>query len=68
MTGYTRITVPMSKEEFFALQRIASKEYRHPRDHARYLLRMALGLTQQEPTNDKSANTLTGAGALAINS
>lgn len=46
MNEYRRIYVPLSKEEFVTLQGIASNEYRHPRDQARYLLRQALGLTE----------------------
>jgi hypothetical protein len=39
---YTRITVPLSREEFSALQASAQQEYRHPRDQARFLLRSIL--------------------------
>lgn len=46
MSEYRRIYVPLSKEEFAALQDVASKEYRGPRDQARHLLRSALGLAE----------------------
>lgn len=48
MREYTRITVPLSRDEFVALRDTAGSEYRHPRDHARYLLRQALGLTSED--------------------
>lgn len=51
MNDVTRINVPLSKDEFIALRDVALKEYRHPRDHARYLLRMALGLAEEPATN-----------------
>lgn len=40
----TRITVPVTIEEREALRALAQRELRDPRDHARYLLRQALGL------------------------
>lgn len=47
---YTRITVPLSKQEFTALQASAQQEYRHPRDQARFLLRSIL--LRDQSTND----------------
>ena len=44
MTHFTRITVPLGKDEFHALRVASDREYRHPRDQARHLLRCALGL------------------------
>ena len=41
---YTRISVPLGRDEFIALRESATGSYRHPRDQARYLLRLALGL------------------------
>lgn len=47
-----RITVPLSSDEFIALRESATDSYRHPRDQARFLLRVALGLaaTDQQAT------------------
>lgn len=42
MNDFASMVVRFSKEEFFALRDIAQKEYRHPRDQARYILRRAL--------------------------
>ncbi len=56
MSEYTRITVPLSKDEFVALRDTAGSEYRHPRDHARYLLRAALGLTGNDVQSRPNAN------------
>jgi hypothetical protein len=42
MNEFTRITVPLSRDEFFALRAAAGKEYRHPREQARWLLRQVL--------------------------
>lgn len=39
---YTRITVPLSKQEWEALRDASQQEYRHPREQARYLLRRVL--------------------------
>lgn len=39
---YTRITVPLSKDEFEALRDAASREYRHPREQARFILHQVL--------------------------
>lgn len=52
MNDFTRITVPLSRDEFLALRDAAGMEYRHPREHARWMLRQALGLdTPANPTN-----------------
>ena len=61
MTHFTRITVPLGKDEFFALRENADREYRHPREQARYLLRLALGL--DNPNKHETADRpLTGVG------
>jgi hypothetical protein len=39
---FTRITVPLSQEEFYKLREVANLEYRQPREQARYILRRAL--------------------------
>lgn len=39
---YTRITVPLSRQEWEALRNVSQQEYRHPREQARYLLRRVL--------------------------
>lgn len=44
MSWFARVNVPVGEDEFRALQRDAEREYRDARDHARYLLRRALGL------------------------
>jgi len=51
--SYTRITVPLSREELNALRDAADREYRHPRDQARYLVRQALGLADKPPNVEK---------------
>jgi hypothetical protein len=48
----TKINVPLSQPEVDALVAIANREYRHPREQARYMIREALvqqGLLQPEP-------------------
>jgi len=68
MTRYTRITVPLSKDEFNALREISDREYRHPRDQARHLLRCALGL--DSPTKHETATPAfpgTGGGLVEVN-
>jgi hypothetical protein len=49
MNNFTRITVPLSKDEFFALREAASKNYRHPREQARWLLRQVLVIADARP-------------------
>lgn len=47
----TKINVPLSQHEVDALVAIANREYRHPREQARFMLREALeqrGLLQPE--------------------
>jgi len=62
----TRISIPVSVAERDALLENAEKNLRHPRDHARYLLRLALGLSNGEeagptgptsPTPNASSDT-----------
>ena len=57
----TRITVPLSREELNALRDAADREYRHPRDQARYLVRQALGLA--EPNGEKHNGAVTALGS-----
>jgi hypothetical protein len=52
---YTRITVPLSREEFIALSKAAQGELRHPRDHARFILRSFLLCEQSDQATN--ANT-----------
>ena len=47
----TRISVPATVEEREELIASAQRALRHPRDHARYLLRQALGLTNDQFVN-----------------
>ena len=62
---YTRITVPLSKEEFEALQDSAQQDYRHPREQARYLLRSLL-LNNHSTNANSDAQTLAGPVAAAV--
>ena len=56
MNYHTRITVPLSKQEFEALYQSARTDYRHPREQARYILRLALlGAQTQESKNPLTA-------------
>lgn len=50
----TKIYVPLSEEEFVALRHASQLEYRHPREQARYLLRKAMGLGENVPTNESN--------------
>lgn len=62
----TRISIPVTVAERDALLVDADRNLRHPREQARYLLRLALGLT--EPQKHESAGTtLAGDGALVTN-
>lgn len=45
---FTRIQVPLGRDEYAALLSAAMSDYRHPRDQARAILRAAL-LGGQEP-------------------
>lgn len=64
----TRISIKLDQREYSALLRKAESECRPTVDQARYLIRMALGLTEQEAKNDNRATTLTGEGAIVTNS
>jgi hypothetical protein len=61
--SYTRITVPLSREELNALRDAADREYRHPRDQARYLVRQALGLADKPPDAGKHNGAGTALGS-----
>lgn len=52
--SYSRITVPLSREELNALREAADRDFRHPRDQARYLVRQALGLVDKPPSAQKT--------------
>lgn len=54
MRDYTRITVALSKDEFTALRETAAKEYRHPREQARWLLRQVLGIAEHPVTETQN--------------
>lgn len=58
MNYHTRITVPLSKQEFEALYQSARTDYRHPREQARYILRLALLGEQTQESKNPSAATL----------
>ena len=51
--NYSRITVSLSREELNALRAAADRDFRHPRDQARYLVRQALGLAESPPSEEK---------------
>ena len=53
------VLVPLNQDEFLALTHESAREMRMPRDHARYLLREALGLTGNE-VQSKQTNNPTG--------
>lgn len=60
MKMMTQISVPVTVEERSALAALAEKELRHPRDQARYLLRLALlgaGDDLPTPTGEGKAMT-----------
>lgn len=57
----TRISIPVSVYERDALLIDAEKNLRHPREQARYLLRLALGLDSAQK-HESADRTLTGAG------
>lgn len=61
--SYSRITVPLSREELNALREAADRDYRHPRDQARYLVRQALGLTDKPPSEGKHNGAGTALGS-----
>lgn len=57
MNYHTRITVPLSRQEFEALYQAAIIDYRHPREQARFILRSVL---LGEPiTENKNPSTAT---------
>ena len=61
MPEHRRITVPLGKDEWDVLSQTADRDYRHPREQARYLLRVALGLPTETPgllTRNESAPLL----------
>lgn len=55
MNEYVGINVRLSRGEFERLSAQAQRDLRHPRDQARYLLRLALGLADPEETRNRGA-------------
>lgn len=55
MNEYASINVRLSRTEFERLSATAQRELRHPRDQARYLLRLALGLVEEQETRSRGA-------------
>lgn len=51
MVPQTKISVPLTHDEFTALSSAATRELRAPRDQARFILRQALGLTNEQKNN-----------------
>lgn len=51
MVPQTSIRVPLTHDEFTALSSDATQSLRHPRDQARYIIRTALGLTEDRRDN-----------------
>jgi hypothetical protein len=43
------INITLDDAEYDALQKFSRNEMRHPRDQARYMLRVALGLIERPP-------------------
>lgn len=68
MSEFTRITVPLSRDEFVTLRDRAGDEYRHPRDHARWLLRQALGLTDESRAKENPTGSVSEAVPVGFNS
>lgn len=66
MMEYTRITVPLSQDEFEALRNLAFRDYRHPREQARFLLRHILLGEQQDVKNKNGDALVSQAGRVAI--
>ena len=42
LNEFRRITVPLGRDEWERLREAAQSDYRHPREQARYLLRLML--------------------------
>lgn len=53
------IYVPLTWEEFVKLREVALNECRDPREHARYLVRVGLGMADPEKHNG-AAHAMTG--------
>jgi hypothetical protein len=54
MKAYTRIIVPLSKEELDSLRQLAKQELRDPRDQVRHILRLALWGNNDQMTNENT--------------
>lgn len=54
----TRVTVPLSESEFSMLRGLAMKELRPTKEQARFLLRQALGLTEDGKENPSQHNII----------
>lgn len=54
MNNYARITITLSTAEYLSLVDSAKQEIRPPRDHARFLLRKALGIASNEPLSSNN--------------
>lgn len=66
MERYTRISIPLGKDEYAALLEAAMSEYRHPRDQARAILRKVLIGNEVEEKHNGAVTNLTGTnGAVA---
>lgn len=58
MERYTRISIPLGKDEYAALLEAAMSEYRHPRDQARAILRKVLIGNEVEEKHNGTGSTL----------
>ena len=58
MNYHTRITVPLSRQEFEALYQAAIIDYRHPREQARFILRSVLIGDQSQENKNPSADSI----------
>jgi hypothetical protein len=57
MSEFTKIYVPLSRDEFMALRESAQHELRDPRDQARYMLRSMLLQTNNQADSKSTTQT-----------
>jgi hypothetical protein len=64
MNDYRRITLVLGRDEWERLRQVAERDYRHPRDQARAILRRVL-IDDQEKHNGAVTNLTGTNGAVA---
>ena len=64
MNDYKRITLVLGRDEWERLRQVAERDYRHPRDQARAILRRVL-IDDQEKHNDAGRTLASEPGAVA---